>query len=62
MGRQEHLLRAVRHAVCLIVTVVVSLMTKAPSKEMQDLVDSVRIPRGDMPAGGGEADPALIPR
>jgi cation/acetate symporter len=34
---------------CLIVTVVVSLMTPAPSKEMQDLVDSVRIPSGDMP-------------
>jgi hypothetical protein len=24
-------------------------MTPAPSKEMQDLVDSVRIPSGDMP-------------
>jgi cation/acetate symporter len=34
---------------CLIVTVGVSLMTKAPSKEIQDLVDSVRIPGGDMP-------------
>jgi cation/acetate symporter len=34
---------------CLIVTVAVSLMTPAPSKEMQDLVDSVRIPSGDMP-------------
>ncbi len=34
---------------CLIVTVAVSLMTPAPSQEMQDLVDSVRIPSGDMP-------------
>src|SRR5919106_5880709 len=36
--------------VAFVVTVVVSLMTKAPSKEMQDLVDSVRVPRGAMPA------------
>jgi cation/acetate symporter len=47
---------------CLIVTIVVSLMTPAPSREMQDLVDSVRIPRGDMPALAAKAiqhDPAL---
>jgi cation/acetate symporter len=36
--------------IAFVVTVVVSLMTKAPSKEMQDLVDSVRVPRGAMPA------------
>jgi cation/acetate symporter len=35
--------------VAFVVTVVVSLMTPEPSKEMQDLVDSVRIPRGEMP-------------
>jgi cation/acetate symporter len=27
--------------------IVVSLMTKAPSKEIQDLIESIRIPRGD---------------
>jgi cation/acetate symporter len=32
--------------VAFVVTVVVSLFTKAPSKEMQDMVDNVRIPRG----------------
>ena len=31
-----------------IVTYVVSLMTKAPSQEMQDFIDSIRIPRGDV--------------
>jgi cation/acetate symporter len=31
----------------LVVTVVVSLFTPAPSKEMQDLIDNVRIPRGE---------------
>jgi cation/acetate symporter len=35
--------------IAFIVTIVVSLMTKAPSQEMQDMVDSVRIPRGEMP-------------
>jgi cation/acetate symporter len=35
--------------IAFIVTIVVSLMTPAPSQEMQDLVDSVRIPRGEMP-------------
>jgi cation/acetate symporter len=46
----------------LVVTIAVSLMTKAPSKEMQDLVDSVRIPRGAMPALAAKAiqhDPAV---
>ena len=32
--------------VAFLVTIVVSLATRAPSKEMQDFVDSVRIPRG----------------
>jgi cation/acetate symporter len=32
----------------LVVTVVVSLLTPAPSKEMQDLIDNVRIPKGDV--------------
>ena len=27
--------------------IVVSLLTKAPSKEMQDLIESIRVPRGD---------------
>jgi cation/acetate symporter len=31
----------------LIVTVVVSLVTPAPSKEMQDFIDNVRIPKGE---------------
>jgi cation/acetate symporter len=35
--------------VAFVVTVGVSLMTKEPSKEMQDLVDSIRIPRGETP-------------
>jgi cation/acetate symporter len=35
--------------VCLVVTVVVSLMTPAPSREMQALIDSVRVPGGEMP-------------
>jgi hypothetical protein len=37
-------------------------MTKAPSKEMQDLVDSVRVPRGEMPELARKAiqhDPAV---
>jgi cation/acetate symporter len=45
-----------------IVTVVVSLMTPEPSKEMQDLVDAIRVPRGDIPALAARAiqhDPAL---
>jgi cation/acetate symporter len=32
----------------LVVTVVVSLFTTAPSKEMQDMIDNVRIPKGDV--------------
>ncbi|MFC3674072.1 sodium:solute symporter family protein [Ferrovibrio xuzhouensis] len=31
-----------------IVTYVVSMMTTAPSKEMQDFIDSIRIPRGEV--------------
>jgi cation/acetate symporter len=34
--------------VAFIVTYVVSLMTAAPPKEMQDFIDSIRIPRGDV--------------
>jgi cation/acetate symporter len=34
-----------------LVTWIVSLMTKAPSKEMQDFVDSVRVPRGEIAWG-----------
>ncbi len=33
--------------VAFAVTVVVSLMTKAPSREMQEFIDAIRIPRGD---------------
>ena len=29
------------------VMIVVSLLTKAPSKEMQDMIESIRVPRGD---------------
>jgi len=32
--------------VAFIVTYVVSLMTEAPSKEMQDFIESIRVPRG----------------
>ena len=48
--------------IAFVVTVVVSLMTKAPSQEMQDLVDAVRVPRGAMPALAARAiqhDPAV---
>jgi cation/acetate symporter len=34
--------------VAFIVTWVVSLMTQAPSKEMQDFVDSIRTPKGEL--------------
>ena len=34
--------------VAFIVTIVVSLMTEAPSKEMQAFIDSIRIPKGDL--------------
>jgi cation/acetate symporter len=37
--------------VAFVVTWVVSLMTAPPSKEMQDFVDSVRIPRGEIAWG-----------
>jgi len=36
-----------------IVTIVVSLMTRAPSKEMQDFVDSIRTPKGELAWVGG---------
>jgi cation/acetate symporter len=32
--------------VAFLVTWAVSLMTQAPSKEMQDFVDSIRVPKG----------------
>ena len=38
-----------------IVTIVVSLMTQAPSKEMQDFVDSIRTPKGDLAWARGSA-------
>jgi cation/acetate symporter len=34
--------------VAFVVTYVVSLMTAPPSKEMQDFIDSVRVPKGDI--------------
>ncbi len=34
-------------AVGLVVTVVVSLLTAPPSKELQDMIDDIRIPKGD---------------
>jgi cation/acetate symporter len=34
--------------VAFIVTIVVSLMTQAPSREMQEFVDSIRVPKGDL--------------
>jgi cation/acetate symporter len=34
--------------VAFVVTIVVSLMTEAPSKEMQDFVDSIRTPKGEL--------------
>jgi cation/acetate symporter len=34
--------------VAFVVTWVVSLMTQAPSKEMQDFVDSIRVPKGEL--------------
>lgn len=37
--------------VAFIVTYVVSLMTAPPSKEMQDFVDSVRTPKGEIAWG-----------
>jgi cation/acetate symporter len=34
--------------VAFIVTWIVSLLTPAPSKEMQDFIDSIRVPRGEV--------------
>jgi cation/acetate symporter len=34
--------------VAFIVTIVVSLMTRAPSREMQEFVDSIRVPKGEL--------------
>ena len=44
--------------VAFVVTIVVSLMTKAPSQEMQDLVDAVRVPRGDDAGARRQGHPA----
>jgi cation/acetate symporter len=38
-----------------IVTWVVSLMTPAPSREMQDFIDSIRVPRGGVALAGGQS-------
>ncbi len=40
--------------VAFIVTYVVSLMTPAPSKEMQDFIDSIRVPRGAVATLAGQ--------
>jgi cation/acetate symporter len=37
-----------------LVTWIVSLLTPAPSKEMQDFIDSVRVPRGGVPMAPGQ--------
>jgi cation/acetate symporter len=34
--------------VAFVVTWAVSLMTTAPSREMQDFIDSIRTPKGDV--------------
>jgi cation/acetate symporter len=39
--------------VAFVVTWVVSLMTQAPSKEMQDFVDSIRVPKGELAWASG---------
>ncbi|MBW7851112.1 MAG: cation acetate symporter [Rhodospirillales bacterium] len=41
--------------VAFIVTYVVSLFTPAPSQEMQDFVESIRVPRGDVALAAGQA-------
>lgn len=41
--------------VAFIVTIVVSLLTPAPSREMQDFIDSVRVPRGRVALPTGAA-------
>jgi cation/acetate symporter len=38
--------------VAFVVTWVVSLMTAAPSREMQDFIDSIRVPAGEVKFGG----------
>jgi cation/acetate symporter len=40
--------------VAFVVTYVVSLMTAPPSKEMQDFVDSIRIPKGEVAFGAAK--------
>jgi len=40
--------------VAFLVTYVVSRMTPAPSREMQDFIDSIRVPRGQVVLVGGE--------
>jgi cation/acetate symporter len=43
--------------VAFVVTWAVSMMTEPPSKEMQDFIDSIRIPRGDvLTIGGSKAE------
>ncbi|MDK9723034.1 MAG: cation acetate symporter [Rhodospirillales bacterium] len=39
-----------------LVTFVVSLVTPAPSKEMQDFIDSIRVPKGDVRLADASAD------
>ncbi|CAA6604413.1 Uncharacterized symporter H16_A2524 (fragment) [Rhodospirillaceae bacterium LM-1] len=39
-----------------LVTYVVSLMTQAPSKEMQDFIDSIRVPKGDVRLADAKSD------
>ncbi|MBF0393833.1 MAG: cation acetate symporter [Alphaproteobacteria bacterium] len=41
--------------VAFLVTYVVSLITPAPSKDMQDFIDSIRVPRGDVMLAKGAA-------
>ncbi len=41
--------------VAFIVTWAVSLLTPAPSKEMQDFIDSIRVPRGEVRMAGAKA-------
>jgi cation/acetate symporter len=41
--------------VSLAVTVLVSLITPAPSQEMQDFIDSIRVPRGQVRLASGAA-------
>jgi cation/acetate symporter len=39
-----------------IVTIVVSLITEAPSRQMQDFIDSIRVPRGDVRLADARTD------